>query len=146
MWFVRVLAVGWLLGGCSQPELETKVLTTAPSAGGAPVGGGRGGALPVAMDCSAARRTIQSQYEAIKVKLPADVFRVCFTDRQKHKITDEMLARAREEIAKMSFDEVFASEVPEGDAAVKVMMQNGRTLTTVVKEGDMWKADTLWFK
>ena len=102
-------------------------------------------AAAVAMDCSTPKKTIQSQYDGIKSGAPLEAMKSCFTARQKDKITAEMLASAKTEVGKMTFEEIYASEEPSGDS-VKVKMKNGRTLTTLVKDGSTWKADTLWFK
>lgn len=155
-----------LLGACAKPESSTttSAATTAASSTAekvtaaplpktvqdtttAPAVTTATAAAPaaVAMDCSTPKKTIQSQYEGIKSGAPLEAMKSCFTARQKDKITAEMLASAKTEIAKMSFEEIYASEEANGDS-VKVKMKNGRSLTTLVKDGSTWKADTLWFK
>lgn len=106
------------------------------SAVAAPTGG---------MDCSTPKKTIESQLAAIKSGASLDVVKQCFTARQKDRITAEMLAAAKTQLASMTLDELYASEEASGDS-VKVKMKNGRTLTTLIKDGSTWKADTLWFK
>lgn len=163
-----VASIILLLGGCAKSESSTttsaatataattgekvtaapnpmpKDTTTAVTTATAPAATGATPAA-VAMDCSTPKKTIQSQYEGIKSGAPLDAMKSCFTARQKDKITAEMLAGAKTEIGKMSFEEIYASDEPNGDS-VKVKMKNGRTLTTLVKDGSTWKADTLWFK
>ena len=42
-------------------------------------------------------------------------------------------------------DKVIEGEV-DGQKAAKIMMKNGRTLTTLILVDGQWKADTIWFK
>lgn len=97
------------------------------------------------MDCSTPRKTIESQYQAIVGGASLDVIARCFTSRLQDMITAEMLVKAKEVLAGLTLDELYESERSSPNA-VKVKAKNGRSLTTLVREGDVWKADTLWFK
>jgi hypothetical protein len=99
----------------------------------------------VTMDCSTPKKTIESQYAAIVAGAPAALVKTCFTDRQKERITDASIAAAKAEISKMTMADLYATEEADG-ANIKVKMKNGRTLTTLIKSGSSWNADTIWFK
>jgi hypothetical protein len=71
--------------------------------------------------------------------------RACFTARLRDRITKEMAEAARKEMGKMSLAQIAARFEPQGDA-VEVIMEGGRTLTTLVRDGDRWLADTIWFR
>jgi hypothetical protein len=71
--------------------------------------------------------------------------RAGLTERHRDKVTEEMLAKAREDLKSITLDELVGSTV-DTDDGIKVLMKNERTLTTLVASGDVWLADTLWFK
>ncbi|MDX2090507.1 MAG: hypothetical protein SFX73_21795 [Kofleriaceae bacterium] len=71
--------------------------------------------------------------------------RAGLTERHRDKVTAELLAKAQLELQSITLDELVGSTV-DVDDGVKVMMKNERTLTTLVPSGDVWLADTLWFK
>lgn len=100
---------------------------------------------PVEMDCSSARKAIESTLTALQAKADADVVGTCMTDDAKAGITPEILEQAYAVAATTTIDQIYAEEEQTADG-IKVHMAGGeRTLTTVVQEGDQWKADTLWF-
>src|SRR5262245_27962223 len=91
-----------------------------------------------------ARSFIGKQVELIKA---GDVngVKAGVTDRLKDRVTAEGLQKAKGELAKMTLDDLVAGVEDKGDS-VKVKMKNGRTLTTLVKVGGAWTADTIWFR
>lgn len=72
-----------------------------------------------------------------------------FTKRVRDQITKDSLARAREQAASATPEELVHSvtieEIGDGIQA-KIKMKNGRTLTTLVPVNRKWEADTIWFK
>jgi hypothetical protein len=75
--------------------------------------------------------------------------RECFTDRIKERITDEAVEKGKSQASEYSLDDLVASvemEEAEGHQTAKIMMKNGRTLTTLVQVDNKWLADTVWFK
>lgn len=101
------------------------------------------------MDCSSAKKTIESQIALVQKGGSVDAFKECFTARQQGRITQAMVDKAHQEAAMYKLDELYDKEEPtklDGQDAVKVKLKNGRTLTTLVNDGGKWRADTLWFK
>ena len=91
--------------------------------------------------------SIAYQLELLKAG-DADKLRNCFTTRLRDKITKERVDKAREKIGQVTMDELYASTEQgeyEGKKSVKVMMKNGRTLTTLVQTDGQWLSDTIWF-
>ena len=75
--------------------------------------------------------------------------RECFTERVRERITDEAVEKGKLQASTYSLDELVASVEmgeAEGHSTAKIMMKNGRTLTTLIKVEDKWLADTVWFK
>lgn len=73
----------------------------------------------------------------------------CFTDRIKERITNEAVEKGKSQASEYSLDDLVASvEMGEADGhqTAKIMMKNGRTLTTLVQIDGKWLADTVWFK
>lgn len=72
-----------------------------------------------------------------------------FTDRQKERVTADKVKKAQQEIKKYTLDDLVESAIEgeyEGKKTIKIMMKNGRTLTTLVEENGQWYADTIWFR
>lgn len=94
------------------------------------------------------RGSIEHQL-ALLVAGDADALRACFTKRQQERITEEAVAKGAKEVGGMPMEELFAS-VEEGEyqgqQTAKVMMKNGRSLTTLVLTDGKWLADTVWFR
>ena len=93
-------------------------------------------------------KEIGFQIELIK-KGDLEKLRHRFTARQKDKITKQMLARAKKEVASYTVAELVHEVAPgqyKGQKTAKIKMKNGRTLTTFVLVDGAWLADTLWFK
>ena len=91
-----------------------------------------------------AKAFIGSQVELIK-KGDTDGLKKTFTARLQDRITADNVKKAGAEVSKYTLDDLVAS-VEEKEGALKIKMKNGRTLTTLVKDGGGWKADTVWFK
>jgi hypothetical protein len=75
--------------------------------------------------------------------------RECFTDRIKERITDEAVEKGKSQASDYTLDDLVASVElgeAEGQKTAKIMMKNGRTLTTLVQVDSKWLADTVWFK
>jgi hypothetical protein len=91
-----------------------------------------------------ARVVIGKQVAMIKTG-DVDKVKQGFTKRLQDRITADVVKKAQKELAKVTLDDLVASAA--GDAErIKIKMKNGRTLTTIVKVGNFWLADTLWFK
>jgi len=91
-----------------------------------------------------AKAFIGSQVDLIK-KGDVDGLKKTFTARLQDRITADNVKKAGGEVSKYTIDDLVAA-VEEKDGALKIKMKNGRTLTTLVKDGGGWKADTVWFK
>jgi hypothetical protein len=73
----------------------------------------------------------------------------CFTDRQKGRITSDLVEQAKAGVGAMTIEDLFASVEMgehEGKKTAKVKMKNGRTLTTLIQTDGKWLADTVWMK
>ena len=91
-----------------------------------------------------ARDLIGKQLEQIK-KGDVDGLKASFTARRQDKITKALVEAAQKEVGKQTLDDLVGSVTIQGHV-LKVKMANGRFLTTLVKVGGAWKADTVWFK
>jgi glutamine cyclotransferase len=75
--------------------------------------------------------------------------RECFTERVRGNITDEAVEKGKLQSSNYSLDDLVASVEmgeAEGHSTAKIMMKNGRTLTTLIQVENKWLADTVWFK
>jgi hypothetical protein len=91
--------------------------------------------------------SIAYQFELLKAG-DVDKLRACFTERQRPRITKEIVDTAQSEAGRMTLDDLYASAEPgeyEGKKTTKVKMKNGRTLTTLILTDGKWLADTVWF-
>ena len=73
----------------------------------------------------------------------------CFTARQQPKITKELVTSAQQTAQRMSLDDLVTTIQMgefEGHKTAKIMMKNGRTLTTLILTDGKWLSDTIWFK
>lgn len=104
---------------------------------------------------SAAAPKAQSPKAAIEYQfgllLEGDVERLRenFTERLRDRITPEMVEEGREEAKLYTLDDLVASVnlyEESGVEKAKIKMKNGRTLTVLVRAGDRWLADTIWFR
>jgi len=79
----------------------------------------------------------------------ADQLKGCFTPRQQNKITPELVVSAQQTATRMPIDDlVHAIQMGEfeGKQTAKIMMKNGRTLTTLILMDGKWLSDTIWFR
>lgn len=105
--------------------------------------------LPARADDAAdAKKAIAAQFELLKAG-DAEKLKEHFTDRQKEKITKEVVDKGKATAEKMTLDDLVASvELGEyeGKKTAKIKMKNGRTLTTLIQTNGKWLADTIWFR
>ncbi len=102
----------------------------------------------MADDQADAKAAISAQVDLIKAG-DVDKLKATFTDRQKDKITKEIIEKAKGNLEKMTLEDLVASvEVAEdaGKKSAKIKMKNGRTLTTLLLTDGKWLADTIWLK
>ncbi|MDQ7826229.1 MAG: hypothetical protein RDV48_25730 [Candidatus Eremiobacteraeota bacterium] len=99
-------------------------------------------------DTSTPEGEIAYQMTLIK-KGDTEKLKECFTPRLKDRITGDMVKQAQGEVGRYTIKELvdsFEISTHGGKETAKIKMKNGRTLTTLVKNGDRWQADTIWFK
>ena len=92
--------------------------------------------------------SIAYQFELVK-EGNTDKLKECFTERLRDRITPEAVEKAKSQASNYTLDDLVASVEmgeAEGKNTAKVMMKNGRTLTTLVQTDGKWLADTVWFK
>lgn len=137
---VLILIAGLLMmSGCSGAASKTNAETT-PS-----------GNKPTANDEAlkkSPKDSIAYQFGLLK-EGNASQLRECFTDRIKERVTDEAVEKGKSQASEYSLDDLVASVEmgeAEGHQTAKIMMKNGRTLTTLVQVENKWLADTVWFK
>jgi len=73
----------------------------------------------------------------------------CVTERLRDLVTPETVEKGKAQSANYTLDDLVASvEMVEdaGQKTAKIMMKNGRTLTTLVETDGKWLADSVWFK
>jgi len=95
-------------------------------------------------DLADAKAFIAKQVDQI-TKGDLDGLKAGFTKRLQDRITKANVDKAKAQAGKMTIDDLVA-KVEAGKDSLKIKMKSGRTLTTLVKDGGAWKADTLWFK
>jgi broad specificity phosphatase PhoE len=101
-----------------------------------------------AEDTKAVKQEIQAQIDLIKAD-KADELKKHFTERQRKKLTAEIVAAGKKEVEKYTLDDLIASVGYgefDGKKTAKIKMKNGRTLTTLMLVDGKWLADTIWFK
>lgn len=109
------------------------------------------GGKPAAADAGQPKdpkATIAAQLEQLKAGDVA-ALKAGFTERLRERITQEVVDKAKGEAAKQSLDDLVDRVEPGTDGGTrtaKVMMKNGRTLTTLIEVDGRWLADTLWFR
>jgi hypothetical protein len=94
------------------------------------------------------KNSLTYQMELLKAG-NVEKFQACFTERLHDKITAESVAKAQKELSEYTLDDLYASEERgeyQGSETCKVMMKNGRSLTTFVLKDGQWLADTVWFQ
>jgi len=136
---VLILIAGLFIAACNGVASKTSVDTT-PS-----------GNKPTASDEAlkkSPKDSIAYQFSLLKDGNVSQL-RECFTDRLRERITDEAVEKGKSQASNYSLDDLVASVElgeTEGNQTAKIMMKNGRTLTTLVHVDNKWLADTLWFK
>ena len=95
-------------------------------------------------DLADAKAFITKQIDQI-TKGDLDGLKAGFTKRLQDKITKENVDKGKKQVGTMTIDQLV-EKVEPGKDSLKIKMKGGRSLTTLVKEGGAWKADTVWFK
>ena len=100
-------------------------------------------------DKADARKAIEAQIELIK-KEDANKLKDHFTERQRDKITADVVKAAKKMAGSVTIDDLVDSVTTDkdkdGKKTMKLKMKNGRSLTTLVEVDGKWLADTIWFK
>ena len=94
------------------------------------------------------KNSLAYQMELLKTG-NVEKLQACFTERLHGSITAESVAKGQKDLSEYSLDDLYASEERgeyQGSETCKVMMKNGRTLTTFVLNDGQWLADTVWFQ
>lgn len=92
--------------------------------------------------------SIAYQFELVK-EGNAEKLKACFTERLRERITTDLVEKGKTQAANYTLDDLVSSvEMNEeaGQKTAKIMMKNGRTLTTLIETDGKWLADTIWFK
>lgn len=95
-----------------------------------------------------ARAEIERQSKLIK-KGDAKGLKARLTERQRARITQAVVNKAKKELSSYTLDDLVESVQEgeyEGQKTIKIKMKNGRTLTTLVEVNGQWYADTIWFR
>lgn len=140
--FVASLALMTMLGllsisnsGCNLPGL---------SGGSSSSGGG----LSADALKASPKESVAYQFELLK-EGNVDKLKECFTERLQDRITADAVEKGKAQSSNYTLDDLVASvEMGEADGqkTAKIMMKNGRTLTTLVETDGKWLADTIWFR
>jgi len=135
--------------------LITAVLTIGVGcSGGASKAGGEAGSSATASNASneslkkSPKDAIAYQFELLKAG-DTDKLKECFTERLRERITPEAVEKGKAQAGSYTLDDLVGSVEmgqAEGQQTAKIMMKNGRTLTTLVQTDGKWLADTVWFK
>lgn len=123
-----------LLQGCGDAKVQTP--GTSPAAG-----------QPTASPTNP-KGVIAMQLGQLKAGDVAGL-RAGMTERQRERITQELVDKAKGEAGKATIDELVDSVEMGTDGpnkTAKIKMKNGRTLTTLIEVDGKWLADTIWFK
>ena len=150
-----------LLAGCDGPSAFWAKQAGAPDAAdsgeveqvdGGPesrsASGGAGGQSMAASPFGSPKDTISHQYVLLR-NGAVDELKKLFTEQVRDEITQEMVDELRQSMAPVSLrdlvSEVIEQEI-DGKPAAVIKRKDGTTLTTLIKTGDVWQADTIWFK
>jgi len=95
-------------------------------------------------DLADAKAFITKQVDQI-TKGDVDGLKAGFTKRLQDRITKASVDKAKKQVGTMTIDQLV-DKVEPGKDSLKIKMKGGRSLTTLVKDGGAWKADTVWFK
>ena len=112
--------------------------------------GASGGAAKVNDDGlrKSPKDSIAYQFELLKAG-NTDKLRECFTQRLRERITPDAVEKGKAQASSYTLEDLVASVEmgqAEGQQTAKIMMKNGRTLTTLVQTDGKWLADTIWFR
>lgn len=122
--------------------------------GGAPKPGGEAGSSATTSNASneglkkSPKDSMAYQFELLKTG-DTDQLKQCFTERLRERITPEAVEKGKSEAGNYTLDDLVGSVEmgqAEGQQTAKVIMKNGRTLTTLVQTDGKWLADTIWFR
>ncbi|WP_144982941.1 tetratricopeptide repeat protein [Gimesia aquarii] len=94
------------------------------------------------------REIIVLQLGLIK-KQDVEALKPYFTKRLRNRITSKMLEQAARQIESATPEELVHSvqvDDTKNQIQARIMMKNGRTLTTLIPVNGKWEADTIWFK
>ncbi len=92
--------------------------------------------------------SIAYQFELVK-EGDVDKLKECFTERLRDRITSDTVEKGKAQASNYTLDDLVASVEmgeAEGQKTAKIMMKNGRTLTTLIQTDGKWLADTVWFR
>jgi hypothetical protein len=123
------------------------------SGAGTNAGGGAGSstAAPNASDeglKKSPKDSLAYQFGLLKAG-DTDKLKQCFTERLRERITPEAVEKGKSEAGNYTLEDLVGSVEmgqAEGHETAKIMMKNGRTLTTLVQTDGKWLADTIWFR
>lgn len=153
-----VLLIPILVVGCDNPGVrkqdpseaeqnEQEAAADGKAASGGQ-GSGRGGQSMAASPFGSPKDTISHQYVLLRAGAVEELRRL-FTEDVRDQITQEMVDELRKSMGPVSLRELV-SEVEEqeidGKPAAVIKRRDGSKLTTLIKNGDLWQADTIWFK
>ena len=134
--------------------LITAVLMIGAGCSGASKSGGEAGSPATASNASneslkkSPKDSMAYQFELLKAG-DTEKLKQCFTERLRERITPEAVEKGKSEAGNYTLDDLVGSVEmgqAEGKQTAKIMMKNGRTLTTLVQTDGKWLADTIWFK
>jgi hypothetical protein len=111
-------------------------------------GRGPGGQSMAASPFGSPKDTISHQYVLLRAGAVEEL-RNLFTEDVRDEITQEMVDELRKSMAPVSLRELVheVTEVEiDGKPAAVIKRRDGSKLTTLIKNGDLWQADTIWFK
>lgn len=93
--------------------------------------------------------SIAYQFELVKKGDYETLKDCCFTEKAASGLTKEIVDKAKEDASQYTIEDLV-NTIEDGEAdgkqTAKIMMKNGRTLTTLIKNDGKWLADTIWFK
>lgn len=132
--------------------LITAVLMTGAACSGTSGGEARPSATAPSASNDALKKSpkdsLAYQFELLKAG-DTEKLKECFTERLRERITPEAVEKGKSESGNYTLDDLVASVEmgqAEGQQTAKIMMKNGRTLTTLVQTDGKWLADTIWFR
>lgn len=92
--------------------------------------------------------SISYQFDLLK-QGDAERLKECFTSRIRDRITSEAVEKGKAQASNYTLEDLVDSVEmgeAEGQKTAKIMMKNGRTLTTLIETDGKWLADTVWFR